>query len=42
MIMSLTNLLYKIDLDDKEKKLLHKSLKSNKEFLKTIKMDKFK
>lgn len=40
MIMSLTNLLYKIDLDDKEKKLLHKSLKSNKEFLKTIKMDK--
>lgn len=40
MILSLTNLLYKIDLDEKEKKLLHKSLRNNKEFLKTIKMDK--
>lgn len=40
MILSLANLLYKIELDESEKKLLHKSLRNNKEFLKTIKMDK--
>lgn len=40
MIISLSNLLYKITLDDKDKKLLCKSLKKNKEFLSSIEMTK--
>lgn len=40
MILYLTNLLYKIELDEKDKKLLHKLLRKDEEFLKTIKMNK--
>jgi len=40
MAISLANLLYKIKLDDKDKKLLAKSLKKNKEFLSSVKMSK--
>ena len=40
MVISLCNLLYKIYLDEKDKKLLTKSLRKNKEFLKSIKMSK--
>lgn len=40
MIITLCNLLYKITLDDKDKKLLTKSLRKNKEFLKSIGMVK--
>ena len=40
MIISLANLLYKIVLDDKEKKLLAKSLRKNKEFLSSVQMTK--
>ena len=32
MVISMANLLYKITLDDKDKKLLAKSLRKNKEF----------
>ena len=37
-IVSLANLLYKIDLDDKDKKLLWKSLRKNKNMLKSMDM----
>lgn len=40
VIVSLTNLLYNIDLDIKDKRLLWSSLKKNKEFLKTMHIDK--
>ena len=40
IIISLANLLYKIDLDDKDKTLLYKSLKKNKEFLASTQMKK--
>ena len=40
MVISMTNLLYKITLDDKDKKLLAKSLRKNKEFLKSVQMTK--
>ncbi len=40
MIISLSNLLYKIKLDEKDKKVLCKSLKKNKEFLMSIDMSK--
>ena len=33
VVVSLANLLYKINLDDKDKTLLYKSLKKNKQFL---------
>jgi len=36
LIVSLANLLYKIDLDEKDKKLLWKSLKGNKGFLESM------
>lgn len=42
MVISMANLLYKINLDDKDKKLLAKSLKKNKEFLSSVKMSKKK
>ena len=40
MIISLANLLYKIDLNEKDKKLLCKSLKRNKNFLASVEMTK--
>lgn len=40
MIISLANLLYKISLDEKDKKLLCKSLQKNKKFLDSIGMEK--
>ena len=40
LIISLSNLLYKIDLDEKDKKLLMKSIKKNKEFLSAMKISK--
>ena len=40
LIMSLSNLLYKISLDDKDKKLLHKSFKNNKKMLASLDMKK--
>lgn len=40
MVTSLANLLYKIKLDDKDKKILAKSFKKNKEFLSSIGMSK--
>lgn len=40
MVISLSNLLYKIELNDKDKKLLYKSLKKNKEFMESINMTK--
>ncbi len=40
MVISMSNLLYKIKLDDKDKKLLAKSLKKNKEFLSSVQMSK--
>ncbi|MEK1421395.1 hypothetical protein HCY85_10150 [Limosilactobacillus fermentum] len=40
MIISMANLLYKIKLDDKDKKLLAKSLKKNKDFLSSVQMAK--
>lgn len=40
MVISLANLLYKIDLDDTDMKLLTKSLRKNKEFLSSIGMTK--
>lgn len=40
MVIFMANLLYKITLDDKDKKLLAKSLRKNKEFLKSVQMTK--
>lgn len=40
MVIALANLLYKIKLDDKDKKLLAKSLKKNKDFLSSVEMSK--
>lgn len=40
MIISMANLLYKIPLDEKDKKLLTKSLQKNKEFLSSVQMTK--
>lgn len=40
LIISMSNLLYKITLDDKDKKVLVKSLKKNKEFLDSVQMGK--
>ena len=40
IIISLANMLYKIDFNDKDKKLLHKTLRKNKEFLSSISMSK--
>ena len=40
MVISMANLLYKIKLDDKDRKLLAKSLKKNKEFLSSVQMSK--
>lgn len=40
MVISMANLLYKITLDDRDKKLFAKSLKKNKEFLSSVKMSK--
>lgn len=40
LIVSLANLLYSIDLDTKTKKLLWKSLKNNKDFLKSLNLKK--
>lgn len=39
-IISLANLLYKIELDDKDKSILYKSLKKNKEFLTAAELKK--
>lgn len=38
--VSLANLLYKIELDDREKKLLWKSLRKNKKMLKSMDISK--
>ena len=40
MVIYMANLLYKIKLDDKDKKILVKSLRKDKEFLSSIKMSK--
>lgn len=40
MVISMANLLYEVKLDDKDKKLLAKSLKKNKEFLASVQMTK--
>lgn len=40
MVISMANLLFKITLDDKERKLLAKSLRKNKEFLESVQMNK--
>lgn len=40
MVISMANLLYKIALDDKDKKLLAKSLRKNKDFLSSVQMTK--
>ena len=40
MVISMANLLFKITLDDKDKKLLAKSLRKNKEFLESVQMTK--
>lgn len=40
LIISLANLLYKIDLDDKDKKLLYKIFKKNKKMLKPLNLKK--
>jgi hypothetical protein len=40
MVISMVNLLYNIILDDKDKKLLAKSLRKNKEFLESVQMSK--
>ncbi|MDU2241080.1 MAG: hypothetical protein E7E23_10895 [Paenibacillus sp.] len=41
LIIALSNLLYKIDLDDKDKKLLRKSFKKNKKFLSSMNISGF-
>ena len=38
--MSMANLLYKIELDDRDKKLLWKSIRKNKEMLKSMNISK--
>lgn len=38
MVIFMANLFYKIELDDKDKKILVKSLRKNKEFLSSVKM----
>lgn len=40
LIISLANLLYKIQLDNDDRQLLYKSFKSNKKFLEAVKVDK--
>ena len=40
LIILLTNLLYKIDLDDKDKKLLYMTFKKNKKMLKALNLKK--
>ena len=40
MIISMANLLYKVPLDDKDRKILAKSLQKNKEFLESVQMTK--
>lgn len=40
LIISLSNLIYKIDLDDKDKKILLKSFKKNKKFLASMEISK--
>lgn len=40
MVISMANLLYKIPLDEKDKKVLAKSLRKNKDFLSSIQMTK--
>ena len=40
MVISMANLLFKITLDDKDRKLLAKSLRKNKEFLESVQMTK--
>lgn len=40
MVVSMANLLFKISLDETDKKLLVKSLQKNKEFLSSIRMTK--
>lgn len=40
MVISLSNLLYKIELDDEDRKVLAKSLRKNEKFLELIDMDK--
>lgn len=40
MVISMANLLFKITLDDRDKKLLAKSLRKNKEFLESVQMTK--
>ena len=40
LIILLSNLLYKIEMDDKDKKLLWKSFKGNKKFLESVGMGK--
>lgn len=40
LVVSLCNLLYKIDFDETDKKLLYKALKGNKEFLKSLGISK--
>lgn len=40
LIVSLANFLYKIDLNDRDKKLLWKSLRKNKKTLKSINVSK--
>ena len=39
-IVSMANLLYKIELDDRDKKLLWKSIRKNKEMLKSMNISK--
>lgn len=40
LIISMANFLYKIELDDKDKKLLWKALRKNKNMLKSLEMKK--
>ena len=40
LIVTIANLIYKIDLEDKDKKLLWKSFKGNKKFLESIEIKK--
>lgn len=40
MVISMANLLYKVQLDDKDRKILAKSLQKNKEFLASVQMNK--
>lgn len=40
LIISLTNFLYKIDIDDKDKKLLYRTFKDNKKMLRALNIKK--